>query len=201
VPLPLWIYKFTRNEQAIFDLVLKPLVESYDIVNEDCNAANYEENVITEKLVWYLKNRTSISSLYQKRTIDVLIRPKEQVATDEKYEPDIKFVLGSILWMEIETKRIYEKERWSTSEYLSNEDGVGRFLSGRYSRNEKYAGMIGYIQKGDFQGIIQTIKRGILKISCKESQDIANIDNCVLSIHSRVGNNDILIYHLFFYFS
>lgn len=201
MPFPLWVYRFTTKEQMILALILKPLVESCNIVRRrDGNVVNYEENVITQNLVWYLKNETSISSWYQKRTIDIVMRPKEQVAIDNVYEPDIKFTLGNMLWMQVEAKRIYEKENWSTSEYLSNERGIGRFISGKYSENERFAGMLGYVQNGDFQIILQAVKNGIENM-CKKYEDVTEIDNCMLSVHARVGNEDISIYHLFFYFS
>jgi hypothetical protein len=200
MPLPSWMYKFDE-EGAILDLVLKPLVESYEIVKNDENAVSYEENAITEQLVWYLKTQTSISALYQRRSIDIVLRPKEQVAIDEKYEPDIKFNLGHRLFLHVEAKRIYAKQKWSASEYLSNDDGIGRILSGKYSRHDKHAGMLGYIQNGDFQSIIENVRQGILKTSCKKIQDVTKINNCTLSVHTRSGNDDIIIYHLFFYFT
>jgi hypothetical protein len=200
MPLPSWMYKFD-TEGAILDLVLKPLTESYEIVRKDDHAVYYEENAITERLVWYLKTQTSISALYQRRSIDIVLRPKEQVAIDEKYEPDIKFNLGHRLFLHIEAKRMYAKQKWSTSEYLSNDDGIGRILSGKYSRHDKHAGMLGYIQNGDFRSIIENVRQGILKTSCKKIQDVTDIDNCALSVHTRIGNDDITIYHLFFYFT
>jgi hypothetical protein len=193
------MYKFTP-EKAILDLVLKPLTESYSIVSKDVKVFGYEENVITEHLVWYLKNQTSISSLYQRRSIDVILRPKEQVAIDEKYEPDIKFNLGNRLFLHIEAKRIYEKHKWSTSEYLSAKDGIGRILTGKYSKNDKNAGMLGYIQNGDFQSIIHDIKNGIVETCCKSMRDVVGISNCIVSVHTRMANDDISIYHLFLYF-
>jgi hypothetical protein len=200
MPLPSWMYKFD-TEGAILDLVLKPLAESYEMVRKDDNAVNYEENIITEHLVWYLKTRTSISELYQRRSIDIVLRPKEQVAIDEKYEPDIKFNLGHRVFLHIEAKRMYAKQNWSVSEYLSNDDGIGRILSGKYSRSDKQAGMLGYIQNGDFRNIIKNLRQGISKMSCKKIQDITNINNCILSVHTRIGNDNITIYHLFFYFA
>jgi len=182
------------------NLILKPLVQSYDMVRTDENAVNYDENTITRQLVWHLKNQTAISRLYQKRTIVIVMRPKEQATIETLYEPDIKFMISDIVWMEVEAKRIYEKNNWSASEYLSDEDGIGRFLHGKYSKGENQAGMIGYIQNGDLQAIILDIRSGLLKKNCRKCRDVEEVDKCILSIHYRANNEDIELYHLFFHF-
>jgi hypothetical protein len=127
------------------------------------------------------------------------LRPKEQFTVDDVYEPDIKVIIGNV-WIEIESKRIHEKNKWSVSEYLSKKNGIGKFLWGTYSRND-HGGMIGYIQNGDFHKIVQKIKTGLKKINCKKCENITKIENCVLSVHYRKNKEDIEIYHLFFYFS
>ncbi len=184
------------TEQLILDYVLQPLTEAYKRAKKDEQMVYYDENTMTKKLVWHLKYNTSISYLYRKKAICIEMRPKEQYTIDDVYEPDIKFVLGT-LWMEIESKRIHEKNRWSPSEYLGSK-GVKRFIWG-YS-HENYGGMIGYIQKGDFKKIVRRIKTGLKKVNCKKCEDITNIENCVLSVHYKNKKN-IRIYHLFFYFS
>jgi len=199
---PLFWYRFQEKEQLIINIVLKPLVEAYKIAKKDERMISYDENTITRDIVWYLKNNTSISSLYQKRTIAIIMRPKEHITIDEICEPDIKFIINTLLWMEIEAKRIYkEHNNWSTLEYLSEEDGIGRFLSGKYSKNEDHGGMIGYIQKGNLSEIISDIKSGLTNCNCKKYSDIDVMDNSMSSVHSRKNNDDIIIYHLFFYFS
>ncbi len=189
-------FRFKSMEQLILKYVLRPLTEAYKRAKEDTQIAYSNENTITRKLVWYLKYDTSISYLCREKAICIEMRPKEQYTIDDVYEPDIKFVLGT-LWMEIESKRIYEKNRWSPSEYLGSK-GVKRFIQG-YS-HENYGGMIGYIQKGDFEKIVNKIKRGLKRMNCRTCKDITQIENCVLSVHYRNKKN-IRIYHLFFYFS
>ena len=194
--------KYKTAEQLILNFVLKPLVEAYDIMKgKDRNVVDYDENTITKKLVWHLKNETSLTEPYQRRSIGIVMRPKEQVTIEDTYEPDIKFLVCERLWMEVEAKRIYEGNKWSTSEYLSDNDGIGRFLFGKYSKSENHGGMIGYVQNGDLQAVIQNIRSGLLKKNCRECLEVTEIDKCLLSIHYRINNEDIELYHLFFYFS
>lgn len=189
-------FRLQSTEQLILDYILQPLNEAYKRAKKDTLMVYCNENTITRNLVWYLKHDTSISYLYRKKFMCIEMRPKEQHAIDDVYEPDIKFVLGT-LWMEIESKRIYERNRWSPSEYLGSRE-VKRFIWGPYSR--KNGGMIGYIQKGDFKKIVQKIKMELEKMNCRACKDIIQIENCVLSVHHN-NRKDIRIYHLFFYFS
>ncbi|KYK36626.1 MAG: hypothetical protein HXS48_26285 [Theionarchaea archaeon] len=193
-------FRKDSTEQLIFTFVLKPLNEAYTMAKRNKKIVYYDENTITEIIVWHLKYDTSLSYSYRKGNIYIELRPKEQYTIDDIYEPDIKITFGT-LRMEIESKRIYGMSKWSTSDYLSKDKGIGRFLWGVYSHNEKYGGMIGYIQKGDFQKIIKKIKAGLKKINCKKCENITKIENCMLSIHYRDNKEDIRIYHLFFYFS
>ncbi|MBU7029903.1 MAG: hypothetical protein HXS48_23410 [Theionarchaea archaeon] len=188
------------EEEAILNLVLKPLVEAYNIVKEGRDMVIKNENSITNDLVKCLKNETSISFLYQNRVIYIAMRPEEHDTTGGVYEPDIKFVVHDIVWVEIEAKRIYKENDWSISKYFDKSDGIGRFLY-KYSQNEDYGGMIAYIQNGNFQGIIERIRFKLLESSYKECEAVDGIENSSLSFHHRTNRNDIKIYHLFFYFS
>jgi hypothetical protein len=201
MPFAPWMYRFSSNERMIKDWILKPLVESYNIVKRDITVIASTENEITEKLVWHLKNNTTVSTLYQKRSIDILLRPKEQVEANKKVEPDIKFILGTRIWLHVEAKRIYEEKNWSPSEYVSNDDGIGRFLTGKYSKNDKEGGMLAYIQGGDLSAVIHKLKSIIDTTNCESSANITEVENCYLSVHKRESNSAIRIYHLFLYFS
>ncbi len=198
---PLLHYNFENKEQLIFELILKPLIEAYNIVKFDKKIVIDKEPVITDKLVRCLKNKTSISEIYRRRSIYIVMGPKEQ-NVNGIYEPDIKFIVGSIIWMEIEAKRIYEENNnWSISKYFNKEIGIGRFLYEIYSQNEDHGGMIGYIQNGNFQNITQKIKSKLVELSYKECENIEGIENSLLSFHHRSNKGDIKLYHLFFYFS
>lgn len=194
--LPL-AFRLKSTEQLIQEYVLQPLTEAYRRARRDTKMVSSNENMITKKLVWHLKHETSISHLYQKKVICIEMRPKEQYTIDGVCEPDVKFVLGTV-WIKIESKRLYDKNRWSPSEYLGRK-GVKRFIWGEYSQGD-HGGMIGYIQNGNFTEIVHRIKMGLQKIACTTCEDITSIENCALSVHYRNGEN-IRIYHLFFYFS
>ena len=188
------------EEEAVLNLVLKPLVEAYNMVKRGRDMVTKNENSITNDLVKCLKNETSISFLYQNRVIYIAMRPKEHDTAGGVYEPDIKVVVHDIVWVEIEAKRIYKKNNWSISKYFDKNDGIGRFQY-TYSQSENYGGMIAYIQNGNFQDIIERIRFKLLELSYRECEAIDGIENCLLSFHHRANRNDIKIYHLFFYFS
>jgi hypothetical protein len=194
-------FKYQTGEQLISNFVLKPLFEAYSkMKNEDKCLANYDENTITKKIVWHLKYETSLAYFCERRLVAVVMRPMEQETISQVYEPDIKVFIWNYLWFEIEAKRMYEGNGWTTSEYIGN-DGLGRFISNRYSKDEKYASMIGYIQNGDLVKIIQSIKNEIVNKNFKKWLDFNGIENCILSLHYRSDNDDIEMFHVFFHFS
>jgi hypothetical protein len=184
---PLSIFRYRKDKQVIQNFILKPLVEAYNVMKgRDPNAVNYDENTITKKIVWYLKNDTSIAKLYQRRTIVIVMRPKEQLTIGEIYEPDIKFFSPKKrVVMEIEAKRFYKGNKWSTFDYLNDNEGIGRFLLGKYSKNEEYGGMIGYVQNGNLQKIILNVKLGLLKKHCRNCQVFTRARSHLASFNTR----------------
>lgn len=194
------IYRFQRKEQLINNMVLKPIMEAYELVKKERDIVNDIENTVTRKLVWHLKKNTSISKLCEKRTLSIVMRRLELITIDDVCEPDIQFRVHRSLWMDIEAKRIYSGNKWSLSEYLGKE-GIDRFLTGYYSSNDNNAAMLGYVQNGNLNKIIKNAKTGISKKQCIKNSNVKGINNSFVSIHNRIINNDIAIYHLFLYFT
>ena len=157
-------YRFAHIDDVIYNLILIPLNEAYNrAIEKENNLVILDEDKITNKIVWYLKNATSISELIKKRTIYIIMRPQEHMTQSKLYEPDIKFLISDIVWLEIEAKRLYDNNNWSSSEYLNDKNGLGRFINNVYSKNENNAGRIGYIQKGNITEIVNDISEKIIK--------------------------------------
>jgi hypothetical protein len=102
---------------------------------------------------------------------------------------------------------------------IKTEDGgVYRFLSLKYSKDLNFGGMIGFIQKGNSHEIIQKTKESLKMLKLKEansdeefgnnldeslfSKQIENFPNSFYSKHSRKSKKEsILLYHIFLDFS
>lgn len=197
---PIAVYRYRNKKFLIYNLILKPIYEAYEkLIEDDDSVSENNENTISQKIVWYINNKTSISNLINRGTITLILRQKIPVTVDELYEPDIEFKLATRLFMEIEAKRIYEKNKWSIREYL-DENGLDRFLEEKYSVNRDYAGMLGYVQKGNIEKVYEDCKTKIVGKSFIELSEIQTIRSCFFSRHNKVSGQEIQIYHLFLHF-
>ncbi len=189
-------FLFKNKEEAIEDMVLKPLLEAYEIVKGDITKTT-PENQITKKIVLKVKKNPYILPYIDKHFIKISYRPPEVYEDETVNEPDMAFFIVGKCDFWIEAKRIYEK---STPYTYCGENGLGRFLSGYYSAKDGHAGMIAYIQEGILEDIRKDIMERVNCCSCKELTEDIEIDNSFSFIHERCVNGNIKIYHLLFDF-
>lgn len=103
----------------------------------------------------------------------------------------------------IECKLLEEKTGY-ISQYVDN--GISRYLSGKYGKDATYGGMLGYIRNGNKVVIINAIIDKTNMISgiiekMKISSKVGDIGDHYTSIHSRNSPlGPILIHHLFLIF-
>jgi len=93
----------------------------------------------------------------------------------------------------------YECKRLSCNhkndEYINN--GINRYKTGFYAKNMPFAAMIGYIEKGNVEGIVNDINQ---KLSTKYPNDnnIVHTNSFYWkSIHHKKDNKNIRLYHIF----
>lgn len=83
--------------------------------------------------------------------------------------------------------------------------GIYEFINGKYSRNMDYAGMIGFIEKGDPNTIVNKINQSLKKYTNivttqkMSKYDVNGFKHGYFSKHERDGSlSDISLYHLMF---
>ncbi len=86
------------------------------------------------------------------------------------------------------------------------DEGVNRYLSGKYGEKCSAGSMIGYIIIGNTAGIINNVKIRVDKLSnisnMKKSDSINGFTEHYKSVHERgVGNTPFHVHHLFFSFT
>ena len=86
-------------------------------------------------------------------------------------------------------------------------DGIERFTELIYARNDKYAGMIGFVCSGKIEKITQNIKPKIKNFNLVLNSEKLLNQKCIdwkfsfQSKHIRKDKSEIHLYHLFFDFS
>lgn len=187
-----------KDTDIIEKLIFDPLFEAYNFVKSSTDIQPVHENDITKIIYWYLKNSSSISDKIGQHLMTVTYRPKEVNRVKHKYdesEPDLVFFIADNCNFAFEAKRIYGR---GYTEYVGD-GGLGCFLTEKYSKDERNAGMIAYVQKGDFSLVQKKIAAKISESDCIELREDIGIDCVMSSTHTRSSSNThITIFHLFF---
>lgn len=188
-----------NDTDIIKKLILDPLFEAYDFVKSSSDIQTSHENEITKRIYWYIENSSSISGQIGQHLMKVIYRPKEVNRVKHKYdesEPDLVFFIAGNCSFAFEAKRIYGI---GYTEYVGD-GGLGCFITEKYSKDEHNAGMIAYVQKGNFSLVQKKIAAKIGgKSDCIELRENIGIECVMSSTHTRSSSNThITIYHLFF---
>ncbi len=198
IPLEYFLnFNIKNKPEFIKRFIFTPLFEAYNHLKLIEVIKNSNEIKINRETYKYIRDSSSISKEIQKHIIFVSYKPKEVVG-DEEHEPDLQFVLPNCFRIFFEAKRIYNSDSYSK---YCGENGLGRFLSGYYSSDDIDGGMIAYVQIGNVLEVQEKIIRMIQKIDCISLNRNIGTDSTFLSVHKRLSNNNIKIYHIFFDFT
>ncbi len=187
-------FNVDNKPEFIKRFIFDPLFEAYNHLKLIEVIKSGDEVKINREIYKYIRDFSSISKEVQKHIISVNYKPKEVVG-DEEHEPDLQFALPNCFSIFFEAKRIYKSDSYSI---YCGEGGLGRFLSGYYSREDIDGGMIAYVQIGNILEAQDKIIGKVQKIDCISLNRNIGIDSTFLSVHKRLSNNNIKIYHLFF---
>jgi len=186
------------KEEVIKECIILPLFEAYRYLKASGTiTVGTHENIISNKIIYNVKNKSSISELYEKHYIEITLRPKEHHTEEALVEPDIEFTVFAQCKLWIEAKRIYQND--SISNYCGK-GGLEDYLIGRYSDKEDNGGMLAYIQSGSLHEIQNEIIETIRASNCREIIEDFGIDDMFVSIHEREKHGEINMFHLFFDF-
>lgn len=181
-----------KTAHEIKNLCILSLIDSYSRVKNMQNIISINENKIRDKFVSDMNNNCKlIRSELNNNTIRII---PESWDPDKRRKPDIVFFIAGIGDFTFECKKLSSDE----DKYLN--DGLIRFISLAYAEKESEAGMIGFTLDAS---IPQKLKSKIKEFHCSKFIDkpILNFPDSYRSIHTRNNSKNILILHLFFYFS
>lgn len=181
-----------RHSLEIKNLCILALIDSYQRVKGITNIANLSENQMRDEFIKDMENSDNPIKLWHENNIIRII--PESYDPSKKRRADIVFFIAGIGDFTFECKKLSSAE----DRYLN--DGLMRFISLAYAEKESEAGMVGFTLD---VGIPQKLKDKIKQFHCSKFIDkpILNFPDSYRSIHTRNNSKDILIFHLFFYFS
>lgn len=180
-----------------------------DLHSDHIITKNTDEDTITVE--WYMKVYNRWTSENRASQVNVSLVPTNQYpdTTMKKKRgkaPTIDFCFRAWNSKEgyfgAECKRLKLSDSKLMQEYVDN--GLMRFVSGKYSLMCSESAMIGYIQEGDVVDIVDRLKLLLSQNTNLEEQllrEIREKNQQYRSVHSRIIDNEkIVIHHLFFDF-
>ena len=117
---------------------------------------------------------------------------------------DIKIdIAGSRKYFAFECKRLDDKTGRSSLQQAYIDEGLHRFIIGKYAKEEIFGGMIGFIVAGKISVIVQAMKKKVKNYHFLGKYELLDTlcDNCTTSFQSKHKRKNSLsnihIYHLF----
>ena len=169
------------------------------------------ENDIRNKFTHHFKHHNSLLKEYINNCTIMLTKENEACTRDETQRTDIELFVSWYGKFVVECKRLNSAEtRYiharTDKEGAYNVDGMEKFIELIYSEGDEYAGMIGFIIKGNAAKIANKLKLKIedfhpsCVITSLLEQKCADWELSFQSKHIRTNNEAIHFYHIFFDF-
>lgn len=191
---------FKSKKDVYENLYLKAIVDSYNRIDKTPDL----ENEIRDRFVLDLERKNVFTKDYiQNYILQLDFERGHFVSETKKRRTDIVFSLAGFDRFIFECKRLFSFPS-KNAEYIN--EGLKRFVELQYSENESYAGMIGFVVSGNIFTITDHLMGKIKEYSFVLSHENLLRQKCAdwqfsfQSMHNRVNNTKIHIYHLFFEF-
>jgi hypothetical protein len=192
--------RYDNYSKLIEGLYIPAIIDSFQRLKNIPQISNLIENKIRNNLVYDLENNNPILKPFLQNNIlkltkenTILISPAITKRTD------IEFFISLYGEFVVECKSLRSAEQ----RYI--DEGVARFTSEFYSKNNSEAGMIGFIVNGPMDKIMDGLIMKVQKHQLVLNSNYRLKQNCVSYIHSfhsehnRITKNSILIHHLLIY--
>lgn len=188
-----------KSKQDLYEnLYLKAIVDSYTRISHVLD----KENNIRDRFVLDMEHdNENTKELIQSGILQLDFERMHFVSEDEKRRTDLVFFISGFGNFTIECKRLFEQNS-KNDEYISN--GLSRFIDLKYSQNNFFAGMMGFVVSGNEEIVTNKLKEKVVSTNNIDSSFANGIfESWKLSFnssHNRIDNTQINIYHLFFSF-
>lgn len=184
-----------KNKQDMLEnLYLQALSEAFVRIQ---NVLNLEEK-IRDAFIYDLENNSPIISGHLKDKTVILTWEKWINLSDtEKSRADICFSISGFEFV-LECKLLDCADK----RYL--EEGIKRFVELKYAEDDSFAGMLGFITKGNPKRIVTNLKKKVTNFHPSNAMEDFIDKKCLdhelsfQSKHKRINDTEIHLYHLFF---
>ena len=186
---------YKSKQDLIENLFIESIKDTYKRIDKNIGI----ENEIRDRFIYDFYHESSLLRDLIKKSI-LFVSWERWVFKNEEAlgRTDLSFAISGIEFI-VECKRLKN----ASSQYI--DEGLYRFINKDYSKNESYAGMIGFVIEGDIKSICSSLKEKCKRECYLESNFVeSGVNESEISFsssHARAGVNEINVYHLFFEFS
>jgi hypothetical protein len=212
VKLENFISKYPTIRILIEELYLTAVIEAYHWICCNDSVNGLVENEIRNKFTHHFKHHNSLITGYINNFTIVLTKENEIYTRDETQRTDIELISpGHENKFVVECKRLNSAETryihgTTDQEGVYKIDGMEKFIELIYSEKDDYAGMVGFIVKGNPAKIVNKLKLKIKDFCPSDELPSLLVKKCgdwelsCQSKHIRSNNKAIHFYHIFFDF-
>jgi len=196
------------GEQGIRRLLTLLTNAYHDLYARKWVKADSSEDSITEE--WFVHIQVRWSSNRAFGLVPIHQKQDREKAKSRGRAPTIDFCFRDKYFPQsyfgAESKVLDQGSRKYLDAYLDEEEGIGRFLNGRYSAHNSAGAMVGYVRRGDCGMVSKDVGSELHKLKdnpiLKKSTPLPGFDYLYESQHNRdVGISPFICYHLFFAFN
>jgi len=189
--------------------LLTLLTDAYrDLYAKRCVCADSSEDSITEEWFVHIVKRWRSENVFG--LIPIPQKADTGRAKPRGRPPTIDFCFRDEFFPQsyfgVECKLLDQGCATHLNNYLDNNQGIGRFLSGKYSAHTGAGSMVGYVRRGDCNVVAKAVGCGVKQLEgnsgFKKSRSLPGFDQLYESEHNRqIGVSPFLCYHMFFAFN
>lgn len=197
--------KYKGNFKELKTWILENTISSYrELKSKNDWKRLWKEPDFSDLLVLQMKQNRFFDAFPVNR------EPKEGLGMERDYgylDIKIDVPLGCGRYFAFECKKLDQKVGKSSLQQEYIDEGLHRFVVGKYAREEDFGGMIGFVIAGEIKKVISDIKERVRGHFFVQEYERLLMTTCVgfstsfQSRHTRKNNlRNIHIYHLFFDF-
>lgn len=206
--------KYSSHKEVIEQLYLKAFINSFERIKDIENINTLIENQIRDKFQYDFEHNNPLITEYINNQTITFNSESQIITEDDKYRTDIKLFCA---WYRkqfiVECKRLksahkdYVEGRYNKEKNKYQVNGIERFVTATYAKNDDYAGLIGFIINKNPDKIVKRLKSKIIAFHPATNIEFLLKQKCVdwdlsfQSKHIRTNTTEIHLYHLFFDFS
>lgn len=183
---------YSSKQDLIENLFIKSLVESYTRLNKNIGIENEIRDRFRDDLY---SNPSSLLKKWLDFDIIYLDWENWHFASDKSLgRTDFAFKISGL-------KFIVECKRLKSADNAYIKEGLERFISLKYGKDDTFGGMIGFVISGNKLNIATELNNKISNLSHTNTINTVSSIPSFESNHTKDNNGQIDIYHLFFDFS